>query len=417
MTTKDSRKIMREEGYRAYLRQCTEHDPTLYTYSLKDISILQKTCYNVIRQLFLIKKKRCVFMSSNKHKIPSLPLFTGKQGRNHLQGIAVDEKNRYIYYSFTTRLIKSDLQGNLLGSVEGLVGHLGCIAFCEADGKVYGSLEFKKDAIGAGILRTLDDGGSYADGFYIAVFDVDKITRDNMSAEADGVMTAAFLPEVLADYEGTGRDNAGNTVPHRYGCSGIDGLCFAPKPGQDGDRLLWVAYGVYSDTKRDDNDHQVLLCYPREEILRTAAPLRQRDMHSSGPAAPAEKYFALTGNTTYGVQNLEYDEARRLLLMAVYPGSKTEYQNRGLFAADLSEPAVTTRLKGLDEQGKALTMWGSDAPESARRAGWDSPYGQYGIHRLFDGGYLVAEPTTLDGEQAAYIRRYTFDTENGLIKA
>ena len=68
------------------------------------------------------------------------PIYTGTWGGCHIQGIAVDKKNGYIYYSFTTKLIKATLDGDIVGSVDGLIGHLGCIAFCEADGRVYGSL-------------------------------------------------------------------------------------------------------------------------------------------------------------------------------------------------------------------------------------------------------------------------------------
>ena len=344
-------------------------------------------------------------------RIPAEGIFTGKQGKNHLQGIAVDEANGYIYYSFTTRLVKSDLRGNILGSVEGLVGHLGCIAFCPEDGCVYGSLEFKKDSIGAGILKSLGDGRGYEDGFYIAVFDAAKITRTDMSAEADGVMTAAFLPEVLADYAGQSADGK----DHRYGCSGIDGLCFAPKPGETGSpKKLWVAYGVYSDLLREDNDHQVLLCYDRETLRSFAAPLRQTEMHRQGPDAPEEKYFVFTGNTEYGVQNLEYLPAEGLLLMAVYPGHKPRYTNYEMFAADLRKPARTVPLKGLDETGAALTLWGADAPETDKPTGWLSSNGQCGMHVMNDGTLLVAETVTVEGEQAAYIRRYTFGTQNGL---
>ena len=45
------------------------------------------------------------------------PIFTGTHGNCHIQGIAVDHKKGYIYYSFTTMLIKSTLQGEIIGSV------------------------------------------------------------------------------------------------------------------------------------------------------------------------------------------------------------------------------------------------------------------------------------------------------------
>ncbi|MBR4889311.1 MAG: hypothetical protein IKU17_09215, partial [Clostridia bacterium] len=60
----------------------------------------------------------------------------------HVQGIAVDKERKFMYYSFTTCLVKSDLDGNVIGSVKGLAGHLGCIAYNYKDGKIYGSLEY-----------------------------------------------------------------------------------------------------------------------------------------------------------------------------------------------------------------------------------------------------------------------------------
>lgn len=43
----------------------------------------------------------------------------------HIQGIATDAERKYMYYSFTTSLIKTDMNGNVIGSVKGLAGHLG----------------------------------------------------------------------------------------------------------------------------------------------------------------------------------------------------------------------------------------------------------------------------------------------------
>ena len=72
----------------------------------------------------------------------------GVKSAGHIQGIAVDSKREFIYVSFTTLLVKLDMQGNVIGSVTGLLGHLGCLEFNEEDGRVYGSLEYKNDAIG-----------------------------------------------------------------------------------------------------------------------------------------------------------------------------------------------------------------------------------------------------------------------------
>jgi hypothetical protein len=54
----------------------------------------------------------------------------------HVQGIAVDAKREYMYFSFTTRLVKTDMHGRVVGSVKGLAGPLGCIAYNYEDGRV-----------------------------------------------------------------------------------------------------------------------------------------------------------------------------------------------------------------------------------------------------------------------------------------
>ena len=159
------------------------------------------------------------------HQLPAI-IDSGNQGKFHVQGICLDRERQTIYYSFTTSLVKSDLSGRVIGSVRGLTGHLGCIAM-GPDGKVYGSLEYKNDAIGQGILARMGRGGeSHRDGFYVAVFDVDRIDRLDMDAEADGIMQAVYLNKVVEDYHAQ-VVNAGKPRLHRHGCSGIDGITFA----------------------------------------------------------------------------------------------------------------------------------------------------------------------------------------------
>ena len=52
-------------------------------------------------------------------------LYTGAYPSGHIQGIAVDPIKGFVYCSYTQLLVKLDLQGNLVGSCEGLTGHLG----------------------------------------------------------------------------------------------------------------------------------------------------------------------------------------------------------------------------------------------------------------------------------------------------
>ena len=65
--------------------------------------------------------------------------------------------------------------------------------------------------------------------------------------------------------------------------------------------------------------------------------------------------FFYTGNTTYGIQNLEYDPASHHWFAAVYKGKKEAYTNFSLFAIDGSIAPVEMKLKGRgDEVGKVL---------------------------------------------------------------
>jgi len=317
----------------------------------------------------------------------------------HIQGIAYDPEQRMFYASFTTRLVKIDLQGNIVGSVVGLAGHLGCIAWNAQERRVYGSLEYKNDSIGKGILERIG-GRAVSDGFYMVRFDVDQITGMELDAEKDGIMTAVYLKEVCEDYAAPG---------HRYGCSGIDGTTFAPLFGGEKNECdLYVSYGVYADVTRRDNDHQVILRYSVKDWDHYARPLDQKAMHCSGPEAPDGKYFVFTGNTTYGVQNLEYDRYTDTVLAAVYRGKKPEYPNWPMFVLDRACPPQRMALRGTDEKGECLKLAAVSKDEIP---GVDFPYGSTGMIALGDGYYYFSEPFEDESGYCSTIRLYRLKKE------
>lgn len=320
---------------------------------------------------------------------------SGLWNYGHCQGIAVDTQRKYMYFSFTTALIKTDLEGKVVGTVTGLLGHLGCIDFNDEDGRLYGSLEYKNDAIGQGILKHAGVTQAIQTGFYIAIFDVEKIDRMGMDACTDGVMTAVYLKEVADDYAAD-VIHQGRTVAHRYGCSGIDGMTFGCIPGTS-QRRLFVAYGVYRDIDRSDNDHQVLLCYDPSDWRGYEQPLSQRNFHQSGPEKPEHKFFVYTGNTDWGVQNLEYDEHTGHLLMAVYRGVKEQFRNYDLYIIDGAQPPRTEALRGVEPEttGEVLTLLDNGSGEET--PGWRFPHGSTGLCSLGDGRFYVS----LHGKQDA----------------
>ena len=267
---------------------------------------------------------------------------------SHVQGIAVDLRGGYIYYSFTTLLAKYDFNGKLIGTLVGWAGHLGDLDFNPRDGRVYGSLEYKKDQ-----------------AFYIAAIDVSRLDRVGIDAKTSEIFRTIYLPEVAKDYsadmDGNGvfGGNVGDTPDHRYGCSGIDGVSFGPQFGRtDGPRLLTVAYGIYGNVARTDNDHQVLLQYDITDWARYERALTEEAPHHSGPPTVNGKYFVRTGNTTYGVQNLAYDEASQRWFMGVYKGTKPSFPNYLLFAVDARTAPALGDLLGVTGPGGRGTEQG-----------------------------------------------------------
>lgn len=316
---------------------------------------------------------------------------SGMFPEGHVQGIAIDQEQGYVYYSFTTSLIKTDLQGNLIGTVEGLTGHLGCIDINPENGRVYGSLEYKNDAIGKDIFKRLGrEGAPLTAAFYIAIFDVERITRVGMNAEADGIMKTVYLADVTEDFNGKGQDG-----DHRYACSGCDGTAFGPVFGapESSPSMLMLAYGIYGDNDRKDNDHQIILQYDWREFDRLAKPLTQEAPHQSGPEADA-RYFAFTGNTSWGVQNLYYDREHAQWMLFVYRGKKPQFPNFGMYLVDATKPPVKAPLTGLNgEEGDLLTLKTLGIKhEETGICGFDIDVGQFGIHALGNGLFYLAHP-------------------------
>lgn len=259
----------------------------------------------------------------------------GTWDSGHVQGIAVDMQRGHIYYSFTNLLAKYDFQGRLVGTLVGWSGHLGDLEFNPDDGKVYGSLEYKKQDI-----------------FYIAVVDTERLDRVGLDATESGIMQVVHLPEVARDYAATVAGPDGSSLAHRYGSSGIDGLGFGPAFGRsDGPHYLTVAYGVFADAGRSDNDHQVLLQYDVAGWERYLRPLDEAALSWSGPAVADGKYFLRTGNTRYGVQNLSWDPASGRWFLGVYKGIKDSFPNYTLFAVDGAAAPRAGELAGVPAAG------------------------------------------------------------------
>ena len=347
---------------------------------------------------------------------PPLQQNGGTWPTSHVQGIAVDLVGGHIYYSFTTLLAKYDFHGKLVGTLVGWAGHLGDLDFNPRDGRVYGSLEYKKDK-----------------AFYIAVIDVNRIDRVGIEAANSEIFRTVYLPEVAKDYaadlngDGVFDGDVADTPDHRYGCSGIDGVSFGPEFGRaDGPPLLTVAYGIYSNLGRTDNDHQVLLQYDITDWKRYERPLVEATPHHSGPAEAQGKYFVRTGNTTYGVQNLAYDAALQRWFLGVYKGKKPSFPNYGMFAIDARTRPVRGDLIGVPaahgvgaEQGQLLALAedGLKDPATGLR-GWNQK-ADVGLQPIGGGLFYLAVNSGTRGQQTGEVRlhRWTGETAAPLVPA
>ena len=302
----------------------------------------------------------------------------------HVQGIALDRDKGYMYYSFTSSFIKTDLEGKVVGSINRIQGHLGAMTL-GPDGRVYASLECKDDVIGRGIAERLgvETVSHEQSVFYIAIIDVDRIDRCGMDPEKDGVMTTVCIKDACRDY-----------ADHKYGCSGIDGVTFAPRIGGGGSKpYLYVAYGIYGDKERTDNDNQVLLCYDTSCWKRRyETPVVFGTVPENGPEKPLHKYFVYTGNTTWGVQNMAWDKHTGRIFLAVYKGRKPGYPNYPLFSIDVKQKPLKAVPKGLSETHETLALCKDGLYDEASGIwGYDFKWGSTGLCSLGDGLWYISE--------------------------
>ena len=181
--------------------------------------------------------------------------------------------------------------------------------------------------------------------------------------------------------------------------------------------MLMVACGIYGDTGREDNDHQVILCLDWRKFAAVAKPLSQAAPHHSGIFSEQICFF-YTGNTDWGVQNLCYDPHTRYWLFCVYKGKKPHFPNYTMYLADGTVAPVPAELKGLDgEMGLML----SPAPAGVLHApsgirGFRFPWGSTGIHALGDGRFYFSHHGKTEDKKntcVLHLYRYTGEGEYG----
>lgn len=369
--------------------------------------------------------------------LPETVLVTGQE--QHVQGIAYDSAENCMYMSFTSRFVKTDMQGNILASIDRIQGHLGAMTFNPETRKVYASLECKDDEIGAGIAKTLNvNTVSRADSrFFIAIIDVDRLEGIGMDPEGNEVLRTVCIKKAVEDY--AFRSKSGD-FEHRYGCSGIDGVTIGPaigkpeaarygrrsarKPAAD-EKYLYVGYGIYGDTDRTDNDYQVIHRYSLKELEKYARPVIFGETHHDGPEKPEKEYFLRTGNTNYGIQNFAYDEYTDCFFLAVYKGRKADFPNYSLFAFKALQQPFKAALTGGRDKKKVLQLSlvkpeepyfiNPSVDETTGITGWRFRWGSTGLCPLGRGLWYISEngKDRETGKEYCRARLYRWSTKPG----
>ncbi|MBQ8504387.1 MAG: hypothetical protein IJ491_08965 [Clostridia bacterium] len=325
-----------------------------------------------------------------------LSLASGSWDVKHCQGIAIDKKNQFIYYSYTHTFVKCDFAGNVLGTITGIKGHLGDICFNEEDGRVYASLN-------APSKRAL----------YIAIIDVDNLDEIGLKAVKCGLIRTVHLHEVWNDRHTTVSLESGD-VQQRYGVGGTDGVCFGPSFMTGEGNYLTVGCGTKIQPERPDNDYQVILQYDVTAWWNVyAQPLSYKQYHHTGPYTHDGKYFVYTGHTTSGIQTMVYFDELNMWLLSVYPTRKKQFNPYTLFVIDGDVKPYKAELIGQPEKDEqyVLTLY-SDGDYDKKHGiyGWYSTNGNKGIEYMGDGLFYVIHPfKTWYKTQTAVAYLYVWD--------
>ncbi len=205
----------------------------------------------------------------------------------HLQGFS--SGGGFMYWSFTDSLVKTTLSGTVKCQVEIHGGHLGDCDYY--NGKIYASY-----------LGNALPGHAWEDwtGFKIYVFDADDLRiLDIINLDiCDEYKKITCSPEDTRGFQG------------------IDGVAFAPDPAS-GEIKMFVACALYTGEKYAS---QILLQFSPEGKYET-------------------EYHIPTGNTVYGIQNLDYDADHNEFWFSTYAPSEP-YQPKELLycvSGDLCE--------------------------------------------------------------------------------
>lgn len=192
----------------------------------------------------------------------------------HMQGFTSDDKHEFMYWSFTNSVVKTTINGTVICQTRCYDhGHLGGMDY--HDGKVY--ISFMADP------SPWTYWGDWS-AFYVYVYDAFDLK----------LLEKIEIPE-CKQYK---KENMG-------GFRGIDGIAFGKAPGTN-DIRMFVAVAVEAGAE-----------YDKQYILQLDENYKVEKVHS-----------IKTGNTIFGIQNLDYEADTGCFWITTYAKSqKTDPQD------------------------------------------------------------------------------------------
>ena len=122
-----------------------------------------------------------------------------------------------------------------------------------------------------------------------------------------------------------------------------------------------------------------------------------------------DKYFLMTGNTNWGIQNLEYDPHTGDFFAAVYKGAKSKFPNYKLFVIDGHKKPYKAEIKSDNKTLKVKKLSLLDAGLKDAKTGirgWNFKWGATGLFPVGDGYFYISHDKKIGGKEATTIHKY-----------
>lgn len=223
----------------------------------------------------------------------------------HMQGFS--SGNGHMYWSFTTGLTKTTLGGIMKAQVEVHGGHLGDCDY--HDGKIYASY------LGNALP---DHPWNDWTSFKLYVFDAEDLR----------VLDIINL-DICDEYK-----RIASTPEDTRGFQAVDGVAIAPDP-VTGENKIFIACALNNGEKFSN---QIILQHSMDGKYET-------------------EYHIPTGNTVFGIQNLDYDAENKEFWFTTYGGSEPYQAKETLFCVSHDFKEIKRKYNfstpyGLDCLGK-----------------------------------------------------------------